>query len=552
MWKDLLFFLALAFGLLNADLSKGQSQLAAWDQYEVDIKSNNKKLLFDIEFYRGPNVDSIRIINLNDTSRNAYGRMFPLSSSGINAEDVRKQISAELQISSNKQLNDSLIWNNVNKVKVASALRRLALTPLKSATVKPPPAPDPTKTVDSLVSILGKSIDTLTKSIPAISKKVDSISQKVDSLQNTLGKGSGNLNAVTGNLAPKAASPSKAIEPGPVSTTPEKKESTPSSGKNTVDSKKDSLRCDSCSLIYLLTAANFNFSGKLSTTYMGRLNIFAPNLHHSRFGFNTGIEKINYSNGNINGNDSSSSIYYQQNYVLNPLQVYRGPLYDTVLAGAKYIQEYNQYTYSNTNTVWSFYFQPMYKFLPMGNWDRRQGLYVHVHFELLVNQWTRTASIKNIYTNPDTSIAVTPSDSSFYWVKNNPIVSNFNFLTGNFGAGITFYTNLRVTVKDTSTHFWGQVTAGASFHAPDLGQLSNPNEPPSPNGTYPHINFTYPKAQPFYLIRINFIRSLSTTSQLMIGGVFRGGSSPQNYQYAVYLGLSLDVAALSKLIGTGE
>jgi hypothetical protein len=316
------------------------------------------------------------------------------------------------------------------------------------------------------------------------------------------------------------------------------------------DKQKDTSICRNCALIYVLNAANFDFSGKLSTSYLFRFNMFAPNLHKTPFGFNAGIEKINYTTGTINGDDSSNVSYYQQNFVVNPLQINRS-YGDTLLNGGKYIQEYNQYTYTNSNTVWSFYFQPFLKIAPWNEVTSNEGLYFHLHVELLVNEWTRTATIKNLYTNPDTSIAIAPftnGDSSFYWVKNNPIVSHYNIITGNFGGGITFYTNLHTALNDTATHFWGQATIGVSVNGPNFGLLNNPGREPSPNGSYGTLLFYNPRPKSFYLIRMNFTRSLSSTSQLMLGGVFRGNLGTQNVQYAAYLGLNVDLGAFAHLI----
>jgi len=320
--------------------------------------------------------------------------------------------------------------------------------------------------------------------------------------------------------------------------------------KDSIPAKsKDSTQCSNCSDITFLNAVNFDFGNKLTPSYLGLLNIFAPNLHHTYFGFNAGIEKINYSSSNINGNDSSSVRYFQQNFVVNPLQVFRSNRYDTVLNGAKYVQEYNQYSFTTANTVWSIYFQPLYKIVCWGR--GKEGLYVHAHLELLVNQWSRTSTIKNLYTNPDTAVAVAPysrGDSSFYWVKNNPIVSNYNFLTGNFGAGITYYTNLHTSRKDTSTHFWGQFTTGWSINAPNFDQLNNPEIIPTPSGTYSQNIINYQTAQAFYLAKMNFIESLSSSSQIIIGAVIRGLYKSPNVQYALFAGLNLDLSTLAKTI----
>lgn len=302
--------------------------------------------------------------------------------------------------------------------------------------------------------------------------------------------------------------------------------------------------------ITLLNAANFDFTGKLSATYLAKFNIFAPNLDNG-FGFVAGIQKINYSTVALNGGDSNSVQYYQQNYLANPLMVNRAA--DTVLRGAKYVQEYNQYTFSTTNKVWSIYFDPMYKVVGFRQDFPNDGLYVHLHAELMINQWTQTSVIKNLYTNPDTCVAVAPHDSSFYWVKTSPIVVKKNFLTGNFGAGLMYYHHLGMRSNDTSMHFFGQATLGWSVNAPDFDLLNNPTQPPHPNGTLRDTNpFIYETAKFFFLTRFEFAKYLSSSSELFVGFEGRGILSSPNVQYAVYLGLNVDVSKLAGLIGGGD
>jgi hypothetical protein len=200
--------------------------------------------------------------------------------------------------------------------------------------------------------------------------------------------------------------------------------------------------------ITVLTAANFDFSGKLSASYLGLFNIFAPNLYGKKWGFIAGIEKINYSNTNINGIDSSQVLYQAQNFLLNPLLVSYNNLTNTPIingdpfgSGTRYLAQENEYTFTSTNTVWSFYFQPMWRLLTFNQSDLKQGLYLHLHTELVLNQWSRSASVKNLYQDTSYLMASVADNGSWYWVQKNPIINNYNFIGTYFGAGATLYVN---------------------------------------------------------------------------------------------------------------
>jgi hypothetical protein len=230
---------------------------------------------------------------------------------------------------------------------------------------------------------------------------------------------------------------------------------------------------------------------------------------------------------------------------------------DPVLPGAQYIQEYNQYSFATSNRVWSVYFQPLYKFLALSEKFPKDGMYVHIHLELLINQWTQTSTIKNLYTNPDTAVTTTLArDSGFYWVKNNPVIVNKDFLTGNFGAGVSYYHHLADRKSDTSMHIFAQATIGWSVNSPNFDLLNNPTAPPHPNGTLLSNGttdaFFYPKAKAFFLTRFHFVKAISPGSELYVGFESRGVFASPNVQYALYLGLNLDISKLAGLIAGGD
>jgi hypothetical protein len=295
--------------------------------------------------------------------------------------------------------------------------------------------------------------------------------------------------------------------------------------------------------VTLLAAANFDFTGKLSTSFLGLFNVFAPNVIKKKYGFDFGIEKINYSTSNINGNDSNQVEFFNQNYLLNPLSV--NQVSGTIKPGAKYVQQYNQYTYSSSNRVWSFYVDPLYRISDLGQNDLRKGLFAHFHAELLINQWTRTANIKTLYQSPDTMTTSgnTPT-KGYYWVAKNPIVANYNFISAYFGAGLTLLTNL----YDTKSAFFCQGTLGWANHTPDFDKLNDPNQLLYANGTYSNDSILNSKTKGFFLLRMNFTQELSSKSQLIIGLHLRGNFSDLNCQYAAFLGLNLDLEAIAKLV----
>jgi hypothetical protein len=308
--------------------------------------------------------------------------------------------------------------------------------------------------------------------------------------------------------------------------------------------------------ITFLNAANFDFSGKLSASYMGIFKVFAPNINQSSWGFIAGIERISYSQGNINGNDSSQTEYFTQNFLLNPIDhlTYNsqtGTYTNYIQQGAKYVQQFNQYNYTTSNKVWSFYAEPMWRKSQLGTTDNVQGLYFHLHAELLVNQWTRNVSIKYLHQNPDTLTVTSPhqSQQGFYWVTVNPIVSNYNFLSGYFGAGATIY--IDPINNNTNYHLFSQATFGLAINTPNFQALNNPQLAPAPNGTYPSNDVTNSAAKGFYLIRTSFIASMSKSSQLVLGIIIRGNFPAETPQYAVFVGLNLDLGAIVKLIAPG-
>jgi hypothetical protein len=113
-----------------------------------------------------------------------------------------------------------------------------------------------------------------------------------------------------------------------------------------------------------LNAYNFDFYGKLTSNYVGVFNLYEPardrdertkdlrilgfkladsGTNRWRWGFNTGLMKINYGLGD----NSPSDRYQYENALIHAL--------DSVVPGKKYLRQFNKYSSSITNSAWSFY-----------------------------------------------------------------------------------------------------------------------------------------------------------------------------------------------------
>jgi hypothetical protein len=295
-----------------------------------------------------------------------------------------------------------------------------------------------------------------------------------------------------------------------------------------------------------LNAVNFDFNSKLSPSYIGVFNVFAPSTKlpiNKRWGIITGIEKINYNNANFN-KDSSQVEFYHQNVLLNPLNFSS----DTAQTGSKYLRQYNKFTYSSTNALWSFYVEPTYRLTKFVKARPKDGIYAHLHFELLINHYTRTANIQNIAQDTQVVSNSTQTHSQYNLVQANQIVSNYDFPSFCTGAGFTFYTTLQ---RDTTIHLFFQPTFGVISNSPNFDSLNSVKYPPLPNGDVSNTTIVNNKIKPFYLFKAGFIDQLSSKSELIIGFVVRVQIPTTNPQYAAYVGLNLDLNSVASLI-TGK
>ena len=341
------------------------------------------------------------------------------------------------------------------------------------------------------------------------------------------------------------------------------------SGKDTAaksGNHPDSLaKYDMLNNITLLNAFNFDFTGPLTTSYLGLFNIFAPDFGYIKkkkrwqqsWGGFAGIEKINYGNANINGGDSTQIEYLYQYVLKNPISY--NAYNQTIDSGATYYYQYNKYNLSTKNTSWSFYFDPTYRIpiIKLQEKDPKVGFYAHLHLELLVNKFSGNISMQTIsqdsgqYKSP-----ASPTPMNHYLP--NQYTNNSTIITGNFGAGIMLYL---APFRDTLSYFYFQATGGLSVNAPNLSAITTLSSKTDSTGrttiSLPSINsaqvnptIIYPHNRFFYMFRTIFLQALSNKTQLIIGMSVRGILPAKTPQYAAYLGLNLDLSILSTLFGS--
>ncbi len=278
----------------------------------------------------------------------------------------------------------------------------------------------------------------------------------------------------------------------------------------------------------------------------------------NRWGFFAGIEKINYSTANINGNDSSQNLYLYQYVLKNPLDY--NAFNQRINFGAPYYYQYNRYTLTSKNTVWSFYFDPTYRtnLISYKCKDPKVGLYWHFHTELLVNQFTNNINMQILY-----------NDSSNYGQPNSPTpmnhylpsqyANNSTIISGNFGAGLMFY--VAPFMHDSTSHFYFQFTTGVAVNSPNFTNLTTLGSRVDSGRTIislPSINsalvnpstFAYNRVKVVLPFRAAFLQSLSDKTQLIIGMTIRGLFPAQTPQYAAYIGLNLDLSVLKYLFSS--
>lgn len=290
------------------------------------------------------------------------------------------------------------------------------------------------------------------------------------------------------------------------------------------DTKKNKTSDDDTKLVkavsenhlLFLNAANFDFSGKLATNYVGHVNIFAPNLG-GRWGLNTGIMKLNYGQG-----DSSEVRYAVENTLLDPLQKLK--------PGDQYLKQLNKYEVSPKTTDWSFYTQPMIRIAGDATSDNQ--IFLHAHFELLVKKYNVTSKMTTI--RQDTMVY--NNDSNF--VAKGSITDQSAYtatrLDGYFGGGLTF--NL---TPWNNCAFFIQPTIGITTDYVQLYSVSGSLLTPISDRGW----------RSFYLVRANYTQAVSDNATILLGMDIRGIFPRYAPMYAAYLGVNLKVDGALALLG---
>lgn len=263
----------------------------------------------------------------------------------------------------------------------------------------------------------------------------------------------------------------------------------------------------------LINGSSFDFAGSLKTRYVVNVNLFNANIDDTNWGINAGVIRLGY-----NLQDTVQT-YKFQNVKSNVL--------DEATVGTQYTRQYNKTTSKRNNTTWSFYVQPLYYLT-----GDHSNIYFHSHIELLANQIEVENTVENLARQTAT---VTSADEGTLRLDVAPESNTFKktVLNGYLGAGLTFD-----LLPSSQSSF---------FFQPTLGMTNN-----YPNRTF--MNRTDKRWNPFYLIRSYYgyrITKEPKSSQIVIGTDVRGILNGFDPQYAVYLGLNLNVDSILGLF-TGQ
>jgi hypothetical protein len=318
------------------------------------------------------------------------------------------------------------------------------------------------------------------------------------------------------------------------------------SNKKDTDNKKETTTV--WNNITFLNAANFDFSNTISGSYLGKLNIFAPDIKNTPYGFIAGIMRTKF-----NYKDTSNATFYSENRLIHPL--------DSIKQGTKYLREYNQYTTTRSNIVWSFYIQPTFRIVSWGiskkknsqranrylpNTAQPNGVYLHLHGELLVNKTNVTTNIQNL--QRDTALIDTTKRLNYTAYQRNPLIFDRTFLNGYFGAGLTTYLD---PFGNGNSRFFFQFTFGVTTNYPNWASqdISSTvmNLVPTRSGTAIQ-SYQSIESGAFFLVRAEFAQMLSDNSQLIIGTDIRGLLPKYSPLYAAYIGLNVNLNALVNIV----
>jgi hypothetical protein len=274
--------------------------------------------------------------------------------------------------------------------------------------------------------------------------------------------------------------------------------------------------------LMFLNALNFDFSGTLTSNYVGSLNLFVPPASKSRWGYNTGVMKISYS-----GSDSLSSQSRIENVLIHPL--------DTIGVGSKYVHQLNRYSTTTQNTVWSLFAQPLFR---LTSPDKDDQIYLHLHGELLINKWYTKTTVTNLA--QDTLTLNNPAG----FVARSQVSASSSYsttlLNGYFGLGLTF--DLQPW---KNANFFFQPTIGLTTNYPQPAAMDISNN----SSTVPVRVLGDKSWNGFYLVRSYLSQKVSDSATIVFGADIRGLFPRYNPQYALFLGLNLQVEGILGLLG---
>lgn len=292
------------------------------------------------------------------------------------------------------------------------------------------------------------------------------------------------------------------------------------------DDKASARKNNENRLLYL-NAGTFDFL-ESKINYVGHVNLFSPNTTYgedTRFGFNTGIMKLNYWMNNAPTDTLQQQRRYE-NISLNPLK--------TLDSGGKYLKQSNLYSTRIKNTVYSFYVQPLIDVMEKNSPNAQ--IYAHLHAELLVSRYEATTTVANQLT--DTAIYAGSDNGRDIALRDYlpaETTRNRTYLNGYFGAGFTF--NL-VPWKDGT--FFFQPTFGITTDHPYDVPLTLLSGRPRP---------TKRIWSGFYLVRAYYSQKLSNSASLILGTDIRGLLPTFDPAYAAYAGVNISVEEAFKLLG---
>lgn len=249
-------------------------------------------------------------------------------------------------------------------------------------------------------------------------------------------------------------------------------------------------------------------------------------MYKRKYGFNTGIMKINYGLGT--STDTTNR---------HRLEDIKMSVLDSVVPGKKYLRQYNKYATTSSNSVWSFYVQPLALINPLGTTGTKTRVYLHSHLELLVSKLITKTSISNVA--QDTAVIPNPVPTGMVLrtraADGTTVTTTTTKYNGYFGLGPTF----DISLTKTSSIFL-QATIGKTTSNPEI--YSVPDIKLSEMSREPR------KWQGFYLIRASFSMKLSEASNLVVAQDIRGLLPRYNPLYATFVGLNVKVEELLKFI----